>query len=120
MSITAVLTLYKRPHTLIEQLYAVQNQSVPPENIIIWKNYAEGVVIPEIPIELKKNEHITKILMKSMNTSNDKYSKLYKIIGVSNNDIARYLKGEDIYFDNLEMKQLALKAEQYVHSKDNY
>jgi len=55
MSITAVLTLYKRPHTLIEQLYAVQNQSVPPENVIIWKNYAEGVVMPEIPTELKKN-----------------------------------------------------------------
>jgi hypothetical protein len=55
MSITAILNVYKRPHTLINQLYAVQNQSIPPENIIIWKNYAEGVVIPEIPEELKKN-----------------------------------------------------------------
>jgi hypothetical protein len=55
MTITAVLNLYKRPHTLIEQLTAVQNQSVPPENIIIWKNYAEGVVTPEIPEHLKHN-----------------------------------------------------------------
>jgi hypothetical protein len=55
MSITAVLNLYKRPHTLIEQLTAVQNQSVPPENIIIWKNYTEGVVTPEIPEHLKHN-----------------------------------------------------------------
>jgi GT2 family glycosyltransferase len=55
MSITAILTLYKRPHTLIQQLESVQNQSIPPENIIIWKNYAEGVTVPEIPEHLKKN-----------------------------------------------------------------
>jgi hypothetical protein len=55
MSITAILTLYKRPYTLIEQLTAVQQQSIPPENIIIWKNYADGVVMPEITCELKKN-----------------------------------------------------------------
>lgn len=55
MSITAVLNLYRRPHTLIQQLSAVQNQSFPPEKIIIWKNYAEGVVVPEIPEELKHN-----------------------------------------------------------------
>ena len=81
ISITAVLNLYRRPHTLIQQLNAVQNQSFPPEKIIIWKNYAEGannsgreaggvrgfsgedpsglrrenVSIPEIPVELKHN-----------------------------------------------------------------
>jgi GT2 family glycosyltransferase len=55
MSITAILTLYKRPHTLIEQLTAVQNQSVPPAKIIIWKNHAEGIELPAIPSELMKN-----------------------------------------------------------------
>jgi GT2 family glycosyltransferase len=55
MSITAVLNLYRRPHTLIQQLSAVQNQSFPPERIIIWKNHAEGVVVPEIPEDLKRN-----------------------------------------------------------------
>jgi len=55
MSISAILNVYKRPHTLIQQLEAVQNQSAPPENIIIWKNYAEGFVIPEIPAHLKHN-----------------------------------------------------------------
>jgi hypothetical protein len=35
MSITAVLTLYKRPHTLIEQLEAIQTQSIPPSKVII-------------------------------------------------------------------------------------
>jgi hypothetical protein len=55
MSITAVLNLFKRPHTLIQQLEAVQNQSIPPENIIIWKNYVDGIVMPSIPEHLKKN-----------------------------------------------------------------
>jgi hypothetical protein len=48
MSITAVINLFKRPYVLLEQLEAIQNQSIPPENIIIWKNYAEGVNIPDI------------------------------------------------------------------------
>ena len=55
MSITAVLTLYKRPYTLIEQLIAVQNQSIPPTKIIIWKNHAENIEVPTIPEELMKN-----------------------------------------------------------------
>jgi hypothetical protein len=55
MSITVVLNLFKRPHTLIEQLEAVQNQSIIPENVIIWKNYAEGISLPEIPENLKRN-----------------------------------------------------------------
>jgi len=55
MSITAVLTLYKRPHTLIEQLEAVQTQSVPPTKIIIWKNNADDIQIPDIPKDLMNN-----------------------------------------------------------------
>ena len=55
MSITAIINLFKRPHTLIEQLSAIQSQSIPPENVIIWKNYAEGVTIPDIPENLKHN-----------------------------------------------------------------
>ena len=58
MSITAILNVFKRPHTLIEQLEAIQNQTIPPDNIIIWKNNAEGVIIPEIPYVLKKNVSI--------------------------------------------------------------
>jgi GT2 family glycosyltransferase len=52
MSITAILTLYKRPYSLIEQLEAVQNQSVPPESIIIWRNSVEGFELPKIPEKL--------------------------------------------------------------------
>ena len=55
MSITAIINLFKRPHVLLEQLNAIQNQSIPPETIIIWKNFAEGIIIPDIPEELKKN-----------------------------------------------------------------
>jgi len=55
MSVTAVLNLFKRPHTLNIQLESIQNQSVQPENIIIWKNYAENISLPEIPSHLKKN-----------------------------------------------------------------
>ena len=55
MSVTAILNLYKRPHTLIQQLSAVQNQSIPPEKIIIWKNHAEGIAVPDIPEDLKHN-----------------------------------------------------------------
>jgi GT2 family glycosyltransferase len=55
MSITAILTVYKRPYSLIEQLQAVQNQSVSPDHIIIWKNAADDVVLPNIPADLNKN-----------------------------------------------------------------
>ena len=55
MSITAVLTLYKRPYTLIEQLRAVQNQTIPPEKVIIWQNSEIGGNFPEIPQDLMKN-----------------------------------------------------------------
>jgi len=55
MSITVILTVYKRPYSLIEQLEAVQLQSIAPEKIIIWKNAAEGFELPIIPEHLMKN-----------------------------------------------------------------
>lgn len=55
MSITAILTVYKRPYSLIEQLQAVQSQSIIPDKIIIWKNSVEGVELPVIPDNLMKN-----------------------------------------------------------------
>ena len=55
MSITAILTLFKRPETLIEQLTSIQNQSITPEQIIIWQNCVEGIKMPEIPEYLNKN-----------------------------------------------------------------
>lgn len=56
--ITAILTVYRRPHTLIEQLEAIQNQTCPPSSIIIWKNHYDNIVLPEIPEHLKKNVDI--------------------------------------------------------------
>ena len=55
MSITAILTVYRRPHVLIEQLIAIQNQTIKPDKIIIFKNFYEGVELPIIPDELNKN-----------------------------------------------------------------
>jgi GT2 family glycosyltransferase len=55
MSITAILTVYKRPYSLIEQLEAVQGQTVKPDQIIIWKNAADDVILPNIPESLNKN-----------------------------------------------------------------
>ena len=42
--ITCILTVYKRPHCLHEQLHAVRNQTVPPNKIIIWVN---GTTLPD-------------------------------------------------------------------------
>jgi GT2 family glycosyltransferase len=53
--ISVILTVFKRPYTLIEQLEAVQAQSVKAEKIIIWKNYSEGIELPDIPENLKEN-----------------------------------------------------------------
>lgn len=44
--ITAILTCYKRPHLLEEQIQALQGQSNPPEEIWVWVNDApenEGI-----------------------------------------------------------------------------
>lgn len=56
--ITVVLTVYRRPHTLIEQLEAIQNQTVSPVSILIWKNQYDNIEIPSIPDHLKKNVDI--------------------------------------------------------------
>lgn len=56
--ITVILTVYKRPHTLIEQLQAIQSQTIAPKEIFIWQNYSEGFNIPEISSELMKNVSI--------------------------------------------------------------
>uniref|UniRef100_A0A6C0KJP3 Glycosyltransferase 2-like domain-containing protein n=1 Tax=viral metagenome TaxID=1070528 RepID=A0A6C0KJP3_9ZZZZ len=56
--ITVILTVYRRPHVLLEQLEAIQNQSIPPTSIIIWKNQYDGIELPEIPENLKKNVDI--------------------------------------------------------------
>lgn len=44
--ITAVLTLYRRPHTLREQLAAIKGQSVPPTRVLLWHNRVDGIVVP--------------------------------------------------------------------------
>lgn len=53
--ITAILTLYKRPHCLKEQLEALYNQTVKPKTIIIIKNFAEGIHPPALPVYLMQN-----------------------------------------------------------------
>lgn len=45
--ITAILNFYKRPHVLQEQVNAIKNQTIPPKEIFIWHNHAEGYEIPE-------------------------------------------------------------------------
>lgn len=39
--ITVILTCYRRPHLLKEQITALKNQSVPPKDIWVWKNKSE-------------------------------------------------------------------------------
>jgi GT2 family glycosyltransferase len=46
-NITAILTLYKRPHVLQEQIDSLRNQTFPPQQIIIWKNFADGYLFPD-------------------------------------------------------------------------
>ena len=36
--ITAIVNIYKRPHTLAEQIKAIKNQTIPPTCIFIWNN----------------------------------------------------------------------------------
>ena len=45
--ITAILNFYKRPHIIHEQLAALRDQTIPPKQIIIWRNFAEGYDFPE-------------------------------------------------------------------------
>jgi hypothetical protein len=46
--VTAILTLYKRPYCLEKQIEAIRNQTIPPKQIILLKNYFEGVSLPEL------------------------------------------------------------------------
>lgn len=55
MSITAILTLFKRPHVLIEQLTSLNNQTIKPSKILIWKTILEDIKMPTIPENLMKN-----------------------------------------------------------------
>jgi len=59
-NITAILTVYRRPHTLIEQLQAIQNQTIPASKIIIWVNHYDNIKLPEIPEYLMTNVDIVK------------------------------------------------------------
>lgn len=47
--IACILTLYKRPHVLHEQLAAVRAQTVKPEKILIWRNGAA-----EVPADIRE------------------------------------------------------------------
>jgi len=53
--ITVVLTFYRRPHTIIEQLEAIKSQTRKPKEIIIWKNSSEF----DLPKEVKDDTSIT-------------------------------------------------------------
>lgn len=44
--ITAILNVYKRPHTLLEQIQALKNQTIKPDTIMIWVN--GDVELPDI------------------------------------------------------------------------
>jgi GT2 family glycosyltransferase len=55
MSITVVLSLYKRPHVLIEQLTSMDKQTVKPTKILIWRTILEDIPMPTIPENLMTN-----------------------------------------------------------------
>ena len=55
MSITVVLTLYKRPQYLVEQIEAVLSQTIKPQKIILWVNRVPDIQIPEMSEELRKD-----------------------------------------------------------------
>lgn len=54
--ITCILTLYKRPHTLTEQIAAVRAQTVQPAQIIVWRNGAAA-----LPAEVRDDPTLTVI-----------------------------------------------------------
>jgi len=41
--ITAILNLYRRPQNLLEQIKRINEQSIKPQEIWIWKNYHEDL-----------------------------------------------------------------------------
>jgi hypothetical protein len=42
-----MLTSFRRPHTLAQQLEAVQSQTVKPAHIVIWHNQSDGIKVDE-------------------------------------------------------------------------
>jgi hypothetical protein len=52
VDITAILTLYKRPYRLLEQIQSIQSQTRVPRSIIVVKNYVDGVQTPELPKDI--------------------------------------------------------------------
>lgn len=65
MSITAILNIYRRPEYLQEQLSAIENQSIKPDNIFIWYNKPEN--------ENFQNQNILKHYNVFYSTYNFKY-----------------------------------------------
>ena len=51
METTAILTVYKRPHLLNEQIAALKSQTIPPKEIWVWKN--GNVYLPEHDSDIK-------------------------------------------------------------------
>ncbi len=55
--ITAIVTIYRRPYALEEQLNAIRNQTVPPKEIIVLRNQDQDskyLKFPPIPDEIKQ------------------------------------------------------------------
>ena len=59
--VTVILSLYKRPYCLEKQLRAIHSQTIRPTEIILIKNPADGVRMPDISDELLKNVTIVEI-----------------------------------------------------------
>jgi hypothetical protein len=57
--ITVILNVYKRPHTLKQQLEAVKSQTLSPEKIIIYQNRADNSSVYEIPQEIREDKSVT-------------------------------------------------------------
>lgn len=53
--VTVILTFYKRPHVIHEQINSIKKQTIPPKNIIIWINQAIGYKFPD---DLRKDESL--------------------------------------------------------------
>ena len=54
MSITAILTLYRRPYTLPEQAAALTAQTVPADNVWLWINHHPEIDEPPIPDPIQR------------------------------------------------------------------
>ena len=56
--ITCILNLYKRPHTLHNQIDALRKQTIKPKKIIVWINNAEKIpIIPDDITVIHSNEN---------------------------------------------------------------